>query len=204
MASFFPCERCIGRTQNRQCKRMSCKMSPFCYQHSPIEIRASRFSGDGVFVKSEAKLRKLFKNDQPIQLSNNMKFMGKAYTDKKRFVIADYKPGNELLSTDKLEQRYPGNTLAEYTLGIYNEQEPRQRIGAVNGRKLKTNPKTKSIAATFNMCTHPYSKRRANRGGCRNKVVIEHDLKFAINKRAKLQPDEEIFVHYGDEYKMNK
>lgn len=51
-----PCTRCTGKTKSgNQCARATCKWGPYCFQHSPVEIKKAPGKGEGLFAKKDIK-----------------------------------------------------------------------------------------------------------------------------------------------------
>lgn len=158
--SVKECQRCVSTSaaSGQRCKNRTCKAKR-CWQHlkrdKGLRIKQSTIPGAGLGL-----------------------FATKRIPRNTRIVAYE----GEQLSRDQVEERYPGNTIGEYTLCGSNA------VGCKDGRK------TNSGAARFANDSRGTSKTnnaRFNRAG---------QLSLRTTNNRPVQAGAEILVSYGPEY----
>ena len=112
------CNQCVGQTKaGAQCRRPTCKFGPYCYQHSPVEVKDAGSKGDGLFAKRDIK---------------------------KHTTIGDYKQG-EPLTQAQFDRRYPSGRathVAKIGATYYDGKNPHCTIAAkANSGRGRNNAK---------------------------------------------------------------
>jgi hypothetical protein len=162
--SLRECTRCHGQTKkHRRCKLRTCKIANDCYHH----LR----SGQGLAVK---------KSDIPN--AGQGLFAAKDFETEQR--VTEYK--GERLSQHQLDVRYPGNTIARYT------------IKTGNGNYIDARSTQSGVARYVNACDYPGQERP-----CNAEFVERGNHRVYVETLHPVDRGEELLIAYGPEYYAN-
>ena len=88
-----PCSKCAAKTKRGSpCKLKTCKWSPYCHLHSPVDLRQSTIPNAGTGVYASRDIKKDTK-------------------------VADYTVGTKPMAKAQLNAAYPGDTTATHVWG---------------------------------------------------------------------------------------